>query len=101
MELIAVFKALGNQTRINILIWLKEPHLYFPAEELHNYDANLGVCVSDITKKTGLSPSTTSDYLSLLQKCGLIEATRAGQWTYYKRNEGAIETLNKLIQEAF
>jgi DNA-binding transcriptional ArsR family regulator len=100
MELITVFKALSNQTRINILIWLKEPHLYFPAEELEDYDANLGVCVSDITKKAGLSPSTTSDYLSLLQKCGLIEATRVGQWTYYKRNEGAIEMLNKLIQKS-
>ncbi|ASZ12785.1 helix-turn-helix domain-containing protein [Chitinophaga pendula] len=101
MELITVFKALSNETRINILIWLKEPRLHFPAEELLDYDPNLGVCVSDITQKTGLSPSTTSDYLSLLQKCGLIEATRVGQWTYYKRNEAAINTLNKLIKKAF
>lgn len=101
MELIMVFKALSNETRINILIWLREPHLHFPAEELTNYDPQLGVCVSDITKKAGLSPSTTSDYLSLLQKCGLIEATRSGQWTYYKRREGAIETLNQLIQKVF
>ena len=96
-----VFKALSNETRINILVWLKEPHLHFPADELQDYDPDLGVCVSDIKAKTGLSASTTSDYLSLLQKCGLIEATRVGQWTYYKRNEGAIETLNKLIKEAF
>ncbi|WP_231635101.1 ArsR/SmtB family transcription factor [Pedobacter sp. PACM 27299] len=95
-----VFKALSNETRINILIWLKHPGLHFPAEELRDYDANLGVCVSDITKKAGLSPSTTSDYLSILQKCGLIEATRAGQWTYYRRNEGAIETLNTLIRKS-
>ncbi|WP_261512779.1 ArsR/SmtB family transcription factor [Chryseobacterium paludis] len=100
MELITVFKALSNQARINILVWLKQPHLHFTADELKDYDSNLGVCVSDITKKAGLSPSTTSDYLSLLQKCGLIEATRMGQWTYYKRNEGAIETLNKLIQKS-
>jgi len=101
MELIMVFKALSNETRINILIWLKQPRLHFPAEELQDYDANLGVCVSDITKKAGLSPSTTSDYLSILQKCGLIIATRAGQWTYYRRNEGAIETLSELIQKSF
>ncbi|MBB6273828.1 ArsR family transcriptional regulator [Pedobacter cryoconitis] len=100
MELIMVFKALSNETRINILIWLKEPRQHFPAEELEDYDANLGVCVSDITKKAGLSPSTTSDYLSILQKCGLIEATRSGQWTYYRRNERAIDTLGKLIQKS-
>jgi len=100
MELIIVFKALSNETRINILIWLKEPRQHFPAEELEDYDANLGVCVSDITKKAGLSPSTTSDYLSILQKCGLIEATRSGQWTYYRRNERAIDTLSKLIQKS-
>lgn len=101
MELIMVFKALSNQTRINILVWLKQPHLHFPADELQDYDPNLGVCVSDIKAKAGLSASTTSDYLSLLQKCGLLEATRVGQWTYFKRNEGAIETLNKLIKKAF
>ncbi|PWN71924.1 transcriptional regulator [Chryseobacterium phosphatilyticum] len=101
MELITIFKALSNETRINILIWLKDPYIHFPAEELEDYDANLGVCVSDITKKAGLSPSTTSDYLSLLQKCGLIVATRKGQWTYYKRNEEALKVMGQLIQKTF
>jgi DNA-binding transcriptional ArsR family regulator len=36
--------------------------------------------------------------LSILQRAGFIEATRVGQWTYYKRNEGAFEALSKLIQ---
>jgi len=100
MELIMVFKALSNETRINILTWLKDPRLHFPAEELQDYDADLGVCVSDITKKSGLSASTTSDYLSILQKSGLIQATRSGQWTYYRRNEEAIDGLSKLIQQS-
>ena len=94
-----VFKALSNETRINILIWLKDPRLHFPAEELQDYDANLGVCVSDITKKSGLSASTTSDYLSILQKSGLVHATRSGQWTYYRRNEEAVDMLSKLIRK--
>jgi DNA-binding transcriptional ArsR family regulator len=99
MELIMLFKALSNETRINILIWLKNPRLHFPADELQDYDADLGVCVSDITKKSGLSASTTSDYLSILQKSGFIHATRSGQWTYYRRNEGAIEGLSQVIQK--
>ncbi|WP_246269540.1 ArsR/SmtB family transcription factor [Chitinophaga oryzae] len=96
-----IFKALSNNTRVNMLIWLKQPHLHFPAEELLDYDAHLGVCVSDITQKAGLSLSTTSDYLSILQKCGLVEATRVGQWTYYKRNEAAMARLSGLIEQAF
>nr|WP_295865806.1 transcriptional regulator [uncultured Chitinophaga sp.] len=101
MKLIMIFKALSNETRINMLIWLKQPRLHFPAEELLDYDANLGVCISDITQKSGLSPFATSGYLRLLQKCGLVEATRVGQWTYYKRNEAAIGKLSGLVQKTF
>ncbi|SKA45722.1 transcriptional regulator, ArsR family [Chitinophaga eiseniae] len=98
MELKMIFKALSNETRVNMLHWLKQPRLHFPAEELEDYDAHLGVCVSDITEKAGLSLSATSDHLSSLQKCGLIEATRVGQWTYYKRNEATIAQLSGLVQ---
>lgn len=48
-----IFKALSNNTRVNMLIWLKQPHLHFPAEELLDYDAHLCVCVSELPKKPG------------------------------------------------
>jgi DNA-binding transcriptional ArsR family regulator len=35
--------------------------------------------------------------LTVLQKAGLLQATRVGQWTYYKRNEKAFAKLSKLI----
>ena len=57
-----------------------------------------GVCVGQIQAKAGLTQSTVSEYLSILQRAGFIEAKRVGQWTYYKRNEGAFEALSKLIQ---
>jgi DNA-binding transcriptional ArsR family regulator len=100
MDLLLIFKTLSNETRMDILTWLKDPHAHFPAKELEDYDETLGVCVSDITKKAGLSPSTTSDYLSMLQKCGLVVATRSGQWTYYKRNEKVIKAFHQLIKQS-
>jgi ArsR family transcriptional regulator len=38
-----------------------------------------------------------SDYLATLQRAGLVEARRIGQWTYYKRNEAAISALAEII----
>jgi ArsR family transcriptional regulator len=51
MELLEVIKSLSNQTRLNILEWLKDPFAHFPKEELADYKPELGVCVSDIAKK--------------------------------------------------
>ena len=44
-----------------------------------------------------LSQSTVSDYLATLQRAGLVEVRRIGQWTYYKRNEANISAFAKLI----
>ncbi|WP_335926197.1 hypothetical protein [Paenibacillus lutimineralis] len=38
-----------------------------------------------------------SDYLATLQRAGLVEVWRIGQWTYYKRNEATIRALDEII----
>lgn len=75
-----------------MLSWLKNPELFFE----DGYCAD-GVCVGQIQKKSGLTQSTVSEYLAVLQRAGLIAATRSGQWTYYKRNEDAIRELGAFI----
>lgn len=97
MENIEIFKALSNKSRLQMLEWLKEPELNFPEQFQHAGFEN-GVCVGQIQAKAGLTQSTVSEYLSILQRAGFIESTRVGQWTYYKRNESAFEALSKLIQ---
>ena|SRR5215211_3127878 len=92
---IAVLKALSNETRLNILGWLKEPKRHFGSQEVGDFVED-GVCVSLIQKKSGLSQSTVSSYLALLTRAGLIRAKRVGQWTYYRRNEDAIR---RFVQE--
>ena len=97
MDQLEIFKALANKTRLQILQWLKEPEKYFPEQEHADFE-KVGVCVGQIQQKAGLTQSTVSEYLSILQKSGLLESTRLGQWTYYKRNEAAFARLSAIIQ---
>ena len=97
MESVEIFKALSNNTRLQILHWLKNPCEHFPEEEGVDM-VETGICVGLIQKKTGLAQSTISEYLSIMQRAGLVKSTRIGQWTYYRRNEEAISQLIKTIE---
>ncbi|UGU18217.1 ArsR family transcriptional regulator [Sinomicrobium kalidii] len=95
MDIVEISKVLSNKARVDILTWLKHPEEHFPPHrELGHF--NDGVCVDHIRRKTGLSQSTVSHYLNMMYKAGLIEPTRYGKWTYFKRNE---ETLNAYRKE--
>ena len=98
MDQVDVFKALSNKKRLEILAWLKEPEKHFPKQECGEF-AKTGVCVGHIQQKSGLTQSTVSEYLSMLQRANLLVATRMGQWTHYKRNEEAIRELGDLIMK--
>ncbi|EHQ30270.1 ArsR/SmtB family transcription factor [Mucilaginibacter paludis] len=96
MDQVEIFKALSNKTRLQILSWLKNPELNFPEQMASGFEH--GVCVGRICDKSGLTQSTVSEYLTSLQRAGLVSSTRKGQWTYYKRNEEAFAALIKLIE---
>ncbi len=68
MELIEVFKALSNPTRLKILQGLKDPVKSFPPQDEGDV-FTVGVCVSSIQEGIGLSQSTVSGYLATLQRC--------------------------------
>jgi DNA-binding transcriptional ArsR family regulator len=102
MNTLEIFKTLANETRLNILTWLKEPAKYFPRQE---YEENgkeswsLGVCVGNIQEKAGISQSTISHYLDMMQRCGLLSICRRGKKTYYRRNEEMIQELAQYIKK--
>lgn len=84
-----------------MLSWLKDPMEHFDKPTAHlskNISEKGGVCVGDIQEKAKLSQSTTSHYLSMLQRIGLLESERHGKWTYYRRNEERIEEVMDLIK---
>ncbi|WP_245867650.1 hypothetical protein SPSIL_006860 [Sporomusa silvacetica DSM 10669] len=99
IDMIKIFKALGNETRLNILLWLKEPTKYF-GPQMHLTvvtDFPGGVCVQSIQKKASLSQSTISNFLASLEEAGLLESKKINQYTYFRRNEIAIQEIKKWI----
>lgn len=95
-QCIEIFKALSNETRLSILKWLKTPEFSFPPQGEHlddTIDLKGGVCVGSIQEKAGISQSTVSHYLDMMQRAQLLEAERHGKWTYYRRNEKTLQAL--------
>jgi ArsR family transcriptional regulator len=94
-ELLDVFKALANPTRLQIMSWLRDPAEHF-APQADPMD-EVGVCVKQIQEKAGISQSTASQFMSVLQRAGLVHSTRVGPWTYYRRNESKLAEVADLL----
>ncbi|GGC69517.1 ArsR/SmtB family transcription factor [Undibacterium terreum] len=90
MDIDEIIKALSNPVRREILVWLKDPVTNFPEQE---HALELGVCAGKINQRSGLSQSTISSHLAVLQRVGLISSHRMGQWAFFKRNEEAIQAF--------
>lgn len=97
-DLLEVCKALANPTRLQIMGWLRHPAEHFAPQA--DPMEQVGVCVKQIQEKAGISQSTTSQFMSVLQRAGLVESTRIGQWTYYRRNDARISQLPDLFGTA-
>lgn len=98
IDVTEALKALDNPTRLAILSLLKDPKTNFPEQEAD--PERLGVCVSIIQERVGLSQSTISNYLAALQRAQLVTSQRIGPWTYYKRNEEKIALLLDALGKA-
>lgn len=98
MKPIEVFKALSNESRLQILHWLKEPERHFEPHEGIDM-RKTGVCVSQITEQLKMTQSTASQYLTILLRAGLIKTERIGKYTYYKRDEEAIKNIATILEQ--
>ncbi|MFX3635997.1 MAG: ArsR/SmtB family transcription factor [Candidatus Pristimantibacillus sp.] len=98
MKPLDIFKALSNESRLQILNWLKEPNQHFTPHEGIDME-EIGVCVSQITDKLNMTQSTASQYLSMLQRAGLIKTKRIGKFTYYQRDDDAIRALAHFFEQ--
>jgi len=95
-ELDELIKALSHPVRRDILNWLKQPELYFADQE---HPLSFGVCAGKIDQKTGLSQSTVSNHLAILQRAGFISSKKVGQWNFFSRNEAAIQAFLQRLQQ--
>lgn len=96
LNLEQVLKALASARRIQILDWLKDPVVNFPVQE-HGDPIEHGACNLFITDKLGVTQPAASRHLKVLTEAGLLVATARKGWTYYKRNETAIDEAKRLV----
>jgi ArsR family transcriptional regulator len=95
---VRVLKALASETRLTVLEWLKDPVGNFPPQR----DGDLvtdGVCADFIREKLGVAAATASRHLTLLTEAGLLIATRKKGWTFYRRDERAIQDFTVAMRE--
>jgi DNA-binding transcriptional ArsR family regulator len=91
-----LLKALGNDKRLLILDWLRDPEAHFPPQR----DGDLvrdGVCGQFIAAKLGVSAPTCGEHLRLLTQAGLIRGTKIKQWVFYKRDENRIAEAKETL----
>ena len=96
-DLVLVFKALGDPTRLKILDLLKSRGQ--SCCELIARDER-GLCACDIETAVGLSQAAVSHHMGLLRRAGLVEADKRGRWMFYRRNEAALAGVAETIARA-
>ncbi|MBI2842861.1 MAG: helix-turn-helix transcriptional regulator, partial [Armatimonadetes bacterium] len=77
MDMDQVFKALGDPTRLQIVMMLAEGG---------------DVCVCRIVDEFGMNQPAVSHHMGKLKQAGLLHSRRDGQWIHYSLNIEALES---------
>jgi DNA-binding transcriptional ArsR family regulator len=67
-EFLSIAKALSDETRVRALLAIRDGEL----------------CLCQIIKVLGLSPSTISKHMNVLQQAGLVQRRKQGKWHFYR-----------------
>jgi ArsR family transcriptional regulator len=78
-----LFKALNDQTRREILEYLKEKDL----------------TAGEIADKFNISKPSISHHLDLLRQAGLVASVKEGQFIYYSLNTTVMDEMLKWIMQ--
>ncbi len=70
------------------------------AEQVTGDPAEIGVCVTLITGKLGMSQPTVSRHLELLRRAGFLTVQRIGKWSFYKRDEETLSDYRSWLNDA-
>ncbi len=92
MDPLKILKALSNPHRLDIILWLKNPEQEFGVQ-VHSktlIDFPHSVSVKSIQKRCGVSQSSVSTFMSILENAKLVESRKIDQYTYFRRNEEII-----------
>lgn len=99
-EALPMLKALSNETRLNIVRWLRDPEASF-GHLVDRHTQGLAVpgsaCTGIICERAGIGQSTGSTFLAELVRAGLLESERHGRHTYFRRDEANIARLAEFL----
>lgn len=84
-DIVAVFKALADPTRLRIMLLLGKREL----------------CVCELMFILGMEQSRVSRHMRVLREAGLAEDVRDGRWIIYRVPEAARPPLEGLLTGAF
>ena len=90
-------KAIASPVRMEILRCLREPTLGFPPQ-VDGDPVIDGICADFIRERLGIAAATASRHLTLLTDAGLLIATRKKGWTFYRRDNRAIQQLARQLK---
>jgi len=83
IEAETLFRMLADNTRLRILLLLQQ----------HGE-----LCVCELTHALRLSQPKISRHLAHLRECGLLQASRNGQWMYYCVTPALPEWIQAILQ---
>ena len=86
-DLIRVFKALSDESRLKLLQLLPKPG------EKPNY------CVNDLTQQLNISQPCVSHHLGILKNAGLVRCEKSCSSSYYVVNIEKLEASMRLLRE--
>lgn len=97
MDPLKILKALSNPHRLDIILWLKHPEKEFGVQVHSNtlIDFPHSVSVKSIQKRCGVSQSSISTFMSILENAELVESRKIDQYTYFRRNEEVIHEFGE------
>ncbi len=96
MNLADTFRTLGNEKRLQILGWLRDPTSHFPPQ-IEGDLVTDGVCGLFIADKLGVTQSTLSEHMRLLVRSGLVVPKRIKQWTFYRRDPARVAEVAQVV----
>ena len=80
-ELLAITKALSDESRVRILLALRAGEL----------------CLCQLIELLKLAPSTVSRHMAILKQAGLVELRKEGRWVYCSL---ACEGVSSVVRQA-
>ncbi|MEM6836234.1 MAG: metalloregulator ArsR/SmtB family transcription factor [Cyanobacteria bacterium P01_C01_bin.120] len=83
VEIIAVFKALSEPLRVEVIELLREQEM----------------CVCDLCDRLNVTQSKLSFHLKNLKQAGLVRSRQEGRWIYYRLNLSRLVELEEYLAE--